>query len=403
MCSPCWQRDPDRPFVYVRGLKDRLQDAPPWLDDFTAYAAARFCPGRAVQLLHDLQRLLSADVRSPTALLDKARLPGRSAGPLARTLEGFFLESGLALPSGQADRLAKGRRQRRIDAVAEPFRETVAAFAAAQLESRRRQLRAGIRPVSDVTVEDRLATLRDFSRHLIKHRPQVTAWELVSREDVESFIGSHASSRVKRLAVLRAFFRWARSGRLVLVDPTRGLTAKTAKGFKSGVVEPRRQRELLRRWTTEDVHPHEALVGLLAMLHGASSSEMRQLTVGDVSERPRSIKLGRRPMSVPLDPETWVALDSCLAHRDRLRTLNPHVIVTKITATGERPASTAYVGHVLDAAGVSPKHLRWTRLAQLVHTMDPKLVADAFGLSSGGSIHYLLDSVEEGRLRTDAR
>lgn len=30
--------------------------------------------------------------------------------------------------------------------------------------------------------------------------------------------------------------------------------------------------------------------------------------------------------------------------------------------------------------------------------MDPKLVADAFGLTSEATVHYLLDSVDEARL-----
>jgi integrase len=390
---------PDRPFVYARGLQARLDDPPPWLEEFAAYASARFCPGRALQLLHGLRRLLTRGIRSPRALLEAARLPGRSMGALARTLEGFFVEAGLALPLDQADRLARGRRHRRINAVPQPFRAAVAAFAQAQLESRSRRYRAGIRPEADATIEQRLAGLRDFTRYLIDTRPWVTGWELIGREDVEGFIGTSEARKAKRLAILRVFFRWARSHRLVLVDPTRRLSARSAKGFKSEVVEPARQRALLGRWTTEQVHPHEAFVGLAALLHGASSSELRHLTLGDVDERARTIRLGRRPMPVPLDPATWAALEACLAHRENLRTINPHVIVTKITATGERPASTAYVAHVLDPAAATPKHLRWTRLARLVHSMDPKLVADAFGLTTEASIHYLLDSVDEARLQ----
>lgn len=398
LCGRCWQRHPDRPFVYARGLKERIADPPEWLEDFAAYAAARFCPGRAMHVLHDLRRLLASGPRSAHALLEGARLEGRSAGPLARTLEGFFMQSGLALPLDQAERLAHGRRQRRIEATPQPFREAVNMFARAQLESRVRRLRAGMRPDSDATIEQRLAALRDLAHYLVDDRPWITGWELVGRGDVEAFIAGRQARRAKLLAVLRVFFRWARSRRMVLTDPTRGLSAKAAKGFKSEVVEPGRQRSLLKRWTSASVHPHEAFVGLAALLHGASSSELRYLTVDDVDRSARTIRLGCRPMPVPLDPTTWTALETCLAHRDELRTLNPHVIVTKITATGERPASTAYLGHVLDPAGTTPKHLRWTRLARLVQIMDPKLVADAFGLTSGASIHYLLDSVDEVRL-----
>jgi hypothetical protein len=54
-------------------------------------------------------------------------------------------------------------------------------------------------------------------------------------------------------------------------------------------------------------------------------------------------------------------------------------MVTRGTKAHRTPASTAYVSHVLDACGVPPRMLRCTRLVDLVNTMDPKLVAAAFG------------------------
>jgi hypothetical protein len=70
-------------------------------------------------------------------------------------------------------------------------------------------------------------------------------------------------------------------------------------------------------------------------------------------------------------------LRRCLAHRESQYTDNPHVIVTRITRTGRAPAATAYVSHLLDLCGIGPRTLRSTRLADLVNTLDPKLVAAA--------------------------
>ena len=42
--------------------------------------------------------------------------------------------------------------------------------------------------------------------------------------------------------------------------------------------------------------------------------------------------------------------------------------------------------------------LRCTRLADLVNTMDPKLVAAAFGMSPEGVMIYLADHVDDARL-----
>jgi hypothetical protein len=90
-----------------------------------------------------------------------------------------------------------------------------------------------------------------------------------------------------------------------------------------------------------DAHPHEALLGILALLHGASSDEVRHLRVSDIDETDKTARLGSRPRPVRLDPASWQVLSRCLAHRESQRTANPLVIVTKGTKAGRSPASTA--------------------------------------------------------------
>jgi hypothetical protein len=101
---------------------------------------------------------------------------------------------------------------------------------------------------------------------------------------------------------------------------------------------------------------------------------------------------------VPLDPASWQVLQRSLAHRGGQHTANPHVIITKGTKASRAPASTAYISHVLDSCGVPPRMLRCTRLADLVGTMDPKLVAAAFGMNPEGVMIYLADHIDPGRL-----
>ncbi len=106
------------------------------------------------------------------------------------------------------------------------------------------------------------------------------------------------------------------------------------------------------------------------------------------------MRLGRRPHPVPLDPVSFAALERCLAHRAGLGTENPHVIVTRGTRAHRAPASQPYLSHILDPAGVSPSLLRQTRLAELTHRFDPRLVAAAFGMTPEGALHYLIGAVE---------
>jgi hypothetical protein len=77
------------------------------------------------------------------------------------------------------------------------------------------------------------------------------------------------------------------------------------------------------------------MFGLLAILHGASSSEVRLLRAECVDASDRSVRLGKRPHPVPLDPVSWSALQRCLDHRATLRSINPHVIVTRGTKAND--------------------------------------------------------------------
>lgn len=399
LCLACWQKYPRRPFIRGEHLQEQLADPPVWLADFVAQVAARHCVARACGFISDLGRLLEDEhSNSPQALLERSRGPGRSMGSFARALEDFFTLRSLALPTDQDERLATGRRRRRVETVPESVRPAVAAFGASRMRTQDRACRAGTRPRSNHTLETALATMRDLAIFLINEQHK-TDWSLVDVHDIEAFLTVLPRARKRRLTVLRQFFRFARAQKLVLVDPTRGLIAKGAKGFRSKTLTLDQQRELFRRWTTdEQVHPHEALVGILALLHGASSAEVRLLQFTEVNRLAQPIRLGKRPHPVPLDPASWTVLLRCLNHREVWPTENPHVMVTKGTKAGRSPASTAYLPHVLDDCGFPPRMIRGTRLVDLVNTMDPKLVAAAFGMDPQAALIYLADHVDPGRL-----
>lgn len=394
MCGRCWQRQPHRPFVQGETLIDRLADPPPWLREFVAYLAARYCAGRACPMITALGRLLKDEhSNQPQVVLERARRPGRSVGTLAKTLEGFFVDRGLALPTGENERRAAGRRQRRVEAVPAPLRPAVEAFCAEMLGKRERARRARTKPRSDLTIENALATVRDLAQYLEAERGK-QVWELVDVHDVEAFLAGAPKNRQRRLAPLRQFFRMAKARRVVLVDPTRGLTAPNRRGYQGKTLSLTQQRALFRRWTTDPVvHPHEALVGMLALIHGASKQEVRFLRCDDIDRTEHTVQLGQRTHPVPLDPATWAVLQRCLEYRQGQHTHNPHIIVTRITKSGKTPASAWYSGQVLAPSGVPTSTLRGTRLLDLVNTMDPKLVSAAFGMRPEGVLNYLADRI----------
>ncbi len=398
LCSPCWQRHPDRAFIRTDKLTGKLTHPPSWLGDFTGYVATRHNPADAAAMISALGRLLVDEHSNhPQALLGRASLTGRSIGPLARGLDGFFHEQGLALPTNHAEQRAALRRQRRIDPVPAGLRAAVSGFEATMITNRERARRAGTRRRTDHTIETALATVRDFACFITSAGKN--DWALVDRHDIERFIAAIPKSRRRRLTVLKQFFRYARRDRLVLIDPTEGVSSgRPARGFSGRTLPIHQQRALFKRWTDDSVHPHEATLGLLALLHGASSHEVRLIKHADVDIAARTVSLGQRPRPVPLDPATWTQIERCIVHRDNQGTKNPHLFVTRITKAGTEPASTAYFTHLLDGAGVTPQAVRCTRLADLVNTLDPKLVAAALGMNSKGTMFYLADHVDNTRL-----
>jgi site-specific recombinase XerD len=136
-----------------------------------------------------------------------------------------------------------------------------------------------------------LATLRDLALFLDQERGKQD-WSTVDVGEIEEFLNLQPNNRPRRLTVLSQFFRFARTHRLVLIDPTRSLERKQPKGFRGRTLTIDQQRLLFRRWTTDPVvHPHEALIRILALLHGASGRELRLLRCDSIDQQECSIRL----------------------------------------------------------------------------------------------------------------
>jgi site-specific recombinase XerD len=395
LCNACYQRDPLIVGVWVQGARDRLGErCPAWFGAFADWLLERSAPAVSLRHLRRLESALTVGVQRPAALIaavsDGGR-SGRSPGDAARLLEAFLVDRGLVLASDERGRLAHGRRARRIERFPPSLRPPAERYLTWLLASRERARRIGEQPLKDHTIEQRLAVLAQFATHLDRHG--VTDWATCSRADIDAFLAT-GRDRGFRLAALRDFFHFARQQRICLTNPTTGLRHRAARGFRGRTLTRADQARLLRHWAGADCHPHEALVGLLALLHGAAVSELRPLTTVNVNTAMRTVQLGRRPHPVPLDPLSFAALERCLAHRADLGTENPHVLVTRGTRAHRTPASQAYLSHVLDGAGVSPSLLRHTRLAALTHRLDPRLVAAAFGMTPEGALHYLIGAVD---------
>ncbi|MFB8406053.1 hypothetical protein [Streptomyces sp. NPDC055912] len=95
-----------------------------------------------------------------------------------------------------------------------------------------------------------------------------------------------------------------------------------------------------------------------------------------------------RSVDLALDAATWNALTGCLAHRARLGTDNPHVLVTRLTRTTRAPAGAAHIRDSLAPVGLLPRILRSTRLLTLTDELDIKQLTAALGMSYAGVANY---------------
>lgn len=397
MCLRCYGKSPHRVAVRAASLAASLAAPPAWLPGFAGYLAPRHNANRACQMIAVLGRLLrDGSPVHPQALL--ARSPIVSV-PLARALEDFFTRQHLALRPDHDERSAAKRRQRRLDAIAAPLRPAAAAFAEHELNGRQRARHAGTRPRQHVTIEAHLTVVRDLAIFLTA-TTQVGDWATLSAGDIEAFLAARPSQAAHRLPALRRFFRFAVRRHLILADPARGITVSQPSGFRGPALSRAQQHELFRRWTSGrgNIHPHEAAIGLLALIHGATTQEIRHLTVSGIDPACQAVLLPGRPHRTPLDPWTWTAIQACLARRDSLKSDNPHLLVTRVTKATTAPADSGYVKNTLAPAGVRPRILRSSRLLAMVNSADPKLVAEAFGMTRDAVTAYLADRVDPTRL-----
>ena len=218
---------------------------------------------------------------------------------------------------------------------------------------------AGTRPRTDRTLEINLTAVRDLARYLASRPSAVTGWQLAAAGDVEAFLATIASpaNRARQLHALHVFFRCARSHRIILADPARAPAAQLEHPL------PRPAAAASR--TAPATAPVDRRRGNAAPARTRSrparpaARRLRRRTAPAAHRRHRparaTIRLGRRPRPVPLDPATTTALRRCLDHHDRHhRGGNPHLLVSQKSKTTAEPVSASYLKKLLAPAGVTP-------------------------------------------------
>ncbi|MGW0771032.1 hypothetical protein [Streptomyces sp. NPDC002676] len=108
-------------------------------------------------------------------------------------------------------------------------------------------------------------------------------------------VRAFADALMSQPAGLQQFFSHAHHTGLILHNPAATLDAPQQRGFKGATITLDEQRALYRRWSTSTaVLPHEAFIGLAALLHAATTTELRGLTLDQISIDSRTVRFPGR-------------------------------------------------------------------------------------------------------------
>jgi site-specific recombinase XerD len=265
---------------------------------------------------------------------------------------------------------------------------------------------AGITPGIRHDAEDWLRTLRHGGRrtqarsketawaYLNEIQPVLKPWSVrydhlreVTRDDILAVASSlQGSKRHHTLSVLRSLFRHCKKTGTIFRDPA----ARVRVGRQDyGVILPL-QPEEIRDSVSAATTPAARLTLVLAAVHAARPTAIRELCLDDVELGNRRLILGGRVR--PLDDLTRQILLDWLSYR-RTRwpnTANPHVILSQQTALETGPVSKVWLTTAFRRLDATLERLRVDRQLDeaLSHGPDPLHLAAVFGLDDKTAIRY---------------
>ncbi|MGW4770025.1 hypothetical protein ACWEO2_18500 [Nocardia sp. NPDC004278] len=209
----------------------------------------------------------------------------------------------------------------------------------------------------------------------------------VTKEDVAAVLNRLTGhKRFGTFVALRSLFRFAKSHRLIFLDPTRRLHCGAA---------PRRTLlpmtdDQVDTVTGTAVTPMQRLVVALVAIYAARATPLRLLTLDNIDLPRRRIRIGGTVH--PLTEFAHDTLTSWLTFRQHRwpGTPNPHLIVSADSVLGTAPVTDDYLTWHLNLLGVQLEHIRGDRILQEAFSTnaDPLRLVIAFGLSEKTAVEY---------------
>lgn len=239
------------------------------------------------------------------------------------------------------------------------------------------------RPRARATV---ITNLRSILPFLIEYAGKYTTLRQVTRDDIIAWLADRPH-RAYDASALRSLFGTLKAERLVFANPMRGI-----KGGKLAIKTPASltadEVESVARAASQD--PALRVVVALSGIHALPARQIRAMLLEQVDLPGRRLDPGG--LNRPLDDYTAEAIGDYLVYRHRRwpNSTNPHLLVSRNTATTTTAVGTFWMDRLVKDLPVGVDRLRQDRILEeaLANGADPLHLAHVFSFSAKASLRY---------------
>lgn len=331
---------------------------------------------------------------APVHESDIRALAGRRATTIRRVLQ-FLSQCDMVIPDpGRRGEAAERAVEQRIEALPDPIAREMRRW----VQVLRGQ---GRRPHPQFP----FTTIRSYLNSLL---PVLDGWaghvaslrEITSHDIREALDAQPPVTARNLLSALHSLFRALKQERLIFRDPARGISLPAMRRLPAPI-----PADQLRGLIDRTQSPMARLVVALVAIHGLGKLDTARLLAADLNLAAGWLTVrrdGSRHHTVYLDELTSSLAAEWLRER-RLRwprTSNPHLLITRVTASDEHhpPVAHTVIEAIFTPLGLAPGQLRRDRiLDEARHTADPVHLMTVFGVGAKTAMTYIQAAHPERR------
>jgi hypothetical protein len=230
---------------------------------------------------------------------------------------------------------------------------------------------------------------------------QVTSLREITSQDIQVALDAQPPVTARNLlSALHSLFRALKQEKLIFRDPARGISLPAMRRLPAPIPAGR-----LRGLIDRAPSPMARLVIALVAVHGLGKLETARLLAADLDLATGRLAIRRdqgRQHTVYLGELTSALTAEWLRERHQHwpRTANPHLLITRVTASDENhpPVAHTVIEAIFTPLGLSPGQLRRDRiLDEARHTADPIHLMAVFGISAKTAMTYVQAAHPERR------